>query len=226
VPESVLVNPAGTTVQVNLDGVVDDQGQRVWDFSVDDGSDQIAQITAQPLAGKWYASAFPSGQFVSANDLGGTLEAVYRKTDDTLFLLGLASSQEHPSDGQTLYVYDAPVALYHFPLAVGGSWTSVGEIHGGTFHGLPYAGTDTYAVSVVAAGVLDLPDLDFSQALQVQTTVTVHPSAGLDVVTQQRAWLFECYGEVARATSATGESNPDFTTAAEFRRFTLQRSTP
>jgi hypothetical protein len=49
---------------------------------------------------------------------------------------------------------------------------------------------------------------------------------GPSVITQQSSWLFECFGEVARATSAVGETNPDFTTAAEVRRLSLQRSTP
>jgi hypothetical protein len=33
--------------------------------------------------------------------------------------------------------------------------------------------------------------------------------------------LFECFGEVMRATSKTGEKNEDFTVASEIRRFGL-----
>ena len=34
-------------------------------------------------------------------------------------------------------------------------------------------------------------------------------------------FMFECFGEVARAESQTDEPNPDFTTAAYLRRFAL-----
>ena len=38
-------------------------------------------------------------------------------------------------------------------------------------------------------------------------------------MTYQISFLFECFGEVARATSQPNETNQDFTTAAEVRRF-------
>jgi hypothetical protein len=85
--------------------------------------------------------------------------------------------------------------------------------------GLPYAGKDTYEITVDAAGSLDLPDITFSQALRVRTKVTVEPAAGMAVVTRQASYVFECFGEVARVTSNNGEMNADFTTAAEVRRF-------
>jgi hypothetical protein len=42
-------------------------------------------------------------------------------------------------------------------------------------------------------------------------------------VTRQDSYLFECFGEVARATSQPNETSDDFTTAAEVRRFTPQQ---
>jgi hypothetical protein len=35
--------------------------------------------------------------------------------------------------------------------------------------------------------------------------------------------MFECFGEIARATSQPNETNDDFTTAAELRRFGPQQ---
>ena len=36
------------------------------------------------------------------------------------------------------------------------------------------------------------------------------------------SFLFECFGEVARATSHPGEQRPDFSNAASLRRLTLE----
>jgi len=226
ISESLLVSPAGQTRNVDLTGNVDGAGKRTWDFSVDDGSDQLATIQAMSLDGKWYASSFPNGQWAAPLDVADTLEGVYTHSDTEVDLLGIASTQPNPSNGQTLYVYDAPVEIYRFPLTPGASWTSVGQVHNGTFDGLPYASTDTYNISVDSAGTLILPDVTFTQAMRVKTTVTVVPIVGQTVTTQQSSWLFECFGEVARATSQLDETNPDFTTAAEVRRLSLQRSTP
>jgi hypothetical protein len=41
------------------------------------------------------------------------------------------------------------------------------------------------------------------------------------IVRRQVGWVFECFGEVARATAADNEPNDDFTTTAELRRLGL-----
>ena len=108
--------------------------------------------------------------------------------------------------------------MYRFPLTSGVNWVSVGRARNSTLLGLPYAGKDTYEVSVDAVGELRLPDLIFEQAHQVFTKVTVEPSVGAPVVTRQVSFFAECFGEVARATSAVGETEKFFTTASEVRR--------
>jgi len=48
------------------------------------------------------------------------------------------------------------------------------------------------------------------------------PSTGTPVATRRiTLFMFECFGEIARAESQPGEPNPDFTTAAFLRRFAL-----
>jgi hypothetical protein len=88
--------------------------------------------------------------------------------------------------------------------------------------GLPYAGTDTYAVADVAVGQVLLHDYTFTQVHRIRTTATVTPSVGTAAVTREDQFLFECFGEVVRATSKVGETNDDFTTAAEVRRLGSQ----
>lgn len=221
VPVRFLVSPDGATRPVDLQGRPRGD-QFVWDWSAELPTDQVATIEASALDGKWYADRFPDGQFVAAFDLGGSTEAVYSLTDNALRLHGIASAQENPAAGQTLLIYDTPVELYRFPIEPGRDWVSVGEVDHGTLRGLPYAGRDIYEVNVDAMGELELPSFNFSQVHKVQTKVTVEPAAGQAVTTRQTSFLFECFGEVARATSQEGESDPDFSTAAEVRRLGFQ----
>ena len=67
-----------------------------------------------------------------------------------MYLLGIASTKEAPSEGKTLVVYEAPVAFYRFPITPGSSWISTGQVTGGVLRGLPYAGNDTYDLADVA----------------------------------------------------------------------------
>lgn len=213
------VSPAGRSRPVDLVGTVDSSGQRVWDWGASYAGNQVATIEASTLQGKWYASSFPNGQFVTPFDAGDTLEAVYSQDDSGLYIQGLASTEESPPQGKTLWVYDSPVTLYELPLKPGTTWTKMGVIRNGVVQGLPYAATDVYQGSDVDTGQLILPDFTFTQAHRLEFVVTTTLSAGGNpVVTRQDSFLFECAGEVGRATSAQGETSNDFTTAAEVRR--------
>ncbi|HEY3355567.1 MAG TPA: hypothetical protein VGQ83_20115 [Polyangia bacterium] len=221
VPANYLVSPAGEERPVDLAGTVDAAGHRLWDWSAYAESDRRLTLTASVVTDKWYAASFPTGQFTTALDAAQTLQAVYRQDAEQMLLLGIASTEPAPPEGKTLIVYDPPVVLYRFPLAVGASWVSVGNVANATIRGLPYAARDTYEVSIDAAGRMELPDLGFAQALRVRTKVTTAPAAGQSVTRWQVSFLFECFGEIARATSRDNEQNADFTTAAEVRRFGL-----
>lgn len=219
---SYLVSPAGTERSVDLAGFVDDGGRRIWDWSTDLADDRLFQTSASKIEGKWYASSFPIDAYVTPFDAAHANEGIYRSDSEALWLLGVASTEESPANGKTLLVYGQPVALFRFPIQPGAQWTSVGMVQNGVFRGLPFASRDTYEVRVDAAGSMLLPDLSFTQAHRVRTTVTVEPSAGVNTVQRQVSFLFECFGEVARATSRANEPNDDFTTAAEIRRIGLE----
>ena len=218
VPVHYLVNPAGTSRGVELVGSIDGQSRRVWDFATDYADDRVATLSAQHLTGKWYANSFPTGQFVSTLDLGGLTEGVYENRGGDLLLLGYASPTAAPSTGKTLVVYSQPIAVFRYPLEPGKEWVSISDVRNAFVRGLPYAGRDTYQVRVEAAGQLDLPDLSFTQAMRVRTHVTIEPSVGQSIQRRQSGWVFECFGEVARATAADNEVNDDFTQAVEVRR--------
>lgn len=225
VPENFLASPAGQSEPVDLAPQVNAAGQNVWDYSAMNPTDQLAQIEASSLASKWYASSFPNGTWTAPVDLADTEEVVYSEDSQTIWLYGFASSQENPSTGQTLLVYDNPIPAYQLPLAVGNTWTATSSTGvGGMFDGLPWAQTDTYTFAVDNSGVLELPELTFTQVLRVRSVVSVQAAIGstTPIVTRQTSLLFQCFGEVYRATSQPGETNDDFTTAAEIRRFSLE----
>ena len=220
--------PADATTgrAVDLVGSVDDSGRRIWDWSAADPSDRNADLEAEPLAGKWYAPDFPGGDFVLAADAGDRLEAVYSHDDQGLILYGVASTDPNPPEGQTLLVYQEPIVFLPFPLTLGKAWTQTGIVRNGVLQGLsPWSQDDTYEVTVDASGELRLPDFTFTQVLRVYTKVTVKPKAGArqGYVQHQYSYLFECFGEVARATSplvydAAADPGKDFSVAHEVRR--------
>lgn len=219
VPESLVISPAGRVVDVV--GAVDAAGRRTWDLGADSADDTVAHIQASALTGKWFAASFPAGQYVAPVDAASTLLGVYSTDGATLFLHGLASAVQMPAEGKTLLVYTAPVAIQRYPLEVGKTWISAGTVQNGTIRGLPYAGRDTYQITIDAAGRLELTDLTFTQALRVRTKLTVEPAVGASVTRRQVSWFFECFGEVARASSVDNEPLEDFTHVAELRRLGL-----
>lgn len=218
VPVRYLVNPAGSRRSVDLAGVVDGAGKRVWQFGTDYADDQVATVTAGSLDGKWYRASFPSGQFVAPLDLGGSIEGVYSNDGSSLSLLGYASVRDAPLGDKTLVVYTTPIAVVRFPLEPGQQWVSASTVRDATVRGLPFNGRDSYQIKVDGAGTLELPDVSFTQALRVRTTLTIEAAVGVPVTRRQTGFFFECFGEVARAVAPDNETNDDFTQSAELRR--------
>jgi hypothetical protein len=193
---------------------------RHWDWSDERLEDRAVDVTAAALDDQWYAPMFPGGRFVAAGT--GGLDGVYARDDAAVYLLGLASPTADPPASRTLLVYDAPVAVLRFPLALGDTWTETATITGGTLAGLPYNGTDTYRFAADDAGELHLPYVRFTGALRIRTLVTSTPAVGGSSTTRRQvSFWFECFGEIGRATSRANEAAEDFTTAEELRRFAL-----
>ncbi len=221
VEANYIVSPAGETRLVDLAGEPAGDG-RQWDWSHINPDDRSRTVTARSIAEKWYADAFPEGEFWLPLDLGGRTEAVYRMTEEAMLLLGTASSEESPENGKTLLVYEQPVEVYRFPLEPGEEWVSVGRVDDGTLRGAPYAGQDTYRIEVRGTGEMRLPNFTFEQVHRVDTEVTLAPAAGDSVAYRQVSFMAECFGEVARARSADGVTAPDFEEAVEVRRLGLR----
>ena len=217
VPVRYVISPVGVSRSVDLVGKDEGEGT-VWDFAIDFADDQALTVTPRGLEGSWFAASFPADAFVTPFDRDGRVLSIGQARADGIVLLGLASAEADPQEGRTLLVYDQPVTVLALPAAVGQSYVSVGNVTGGTAFGLPYAGRDTYEVSVDAIGELDLPQLTFEQVLRVKTKVTVEPAVGAAVVRRQVSFYAEFFGEVLRAQSQDGEPEELFTTATELLR--------
>ena len=189
----------------------------VVDLSVERSSDTIVALGPVAVGAQWYAPSFTQGQFVV--DGGGGLDGIYHQDAQALWLDGTASQTTSP---KTLVRYPQPIAVVRFPVVDGAAYTTTASIPDGVISGLPFIGTDKVDIDVTAADRIDVPYVEFSPAMRVRTLVTRTPSTGTPVVTKRTTiFLFECFGEVARAESQTDEPAADFTTAAYLRRFAL-----
>lgn len=185
-----------------------------WKFADERADDMVIALGPTALHDQWYAASFPAGQFTV--DAGGGLDGIYHQDDQALWLDGIASQAPTP---ETLVVYAPPLATLRFPVTAGDAFTSTAVI-AATINGLPFNGSDELAVDVRAAGRLDVPYVQFSPVLEVQTLATRRAGA-IALSRRTTIYLFECFGEVARAESKPDEPSADFTSAAYLRRFAL-----
>jgi len=209
-----LTNPVGTTVSVNPDGQMTPDG-RQWDLTSTQGD--AVGLTLEPVQGKWFAASFPGATYTTVSDLASGTLGVFKVTDGALQILGFASTEPN----KTLLVYNAPVDSVRVPIQQGDAYVTGATVVNGTLNGMPWAETDTYQVSVDAVGTAVLPFLSFANTLRVHVELTQSLAGGVSVRRIQHLFFHECYGEVGRMVSNPGETNPSFTTAAEFRRLTL-----
>ena len=212
---ATLAYYAGANRTVDLAGA-----NGLYDLSTERPDDMIVHVGPVALDAQWYAADFPSGQFVV--DAGGGLDGIYHQDAQALWLDGTASHDEMPAAGKTLVRYTDPIAVLRFPLHDGQAWSETGQIAAGTVAGLPFIGTDQVDVDVTAGQRLDVPYVEFSPIFRVRTHVVRAPTGGTPAIGKRTTiFMFECFGEVARAESNQDEPDADFTSAALLRRFAL-----
>jgi hypothetical protein len=205
------MNPAATTVDVNLVPGTGSEGEPLWNFS--EPLSERVTLTYMDAAGQWFTPEFPGATYALPASPGSSLLGIYRITDDRIALLGSASLEE----GLTLLVYDNEVPILRFPLAEGDGWIMTARIEDGLFEGNPFASEDTYDVEVAALGTVDLGFLTMRNSLQVTITTRQRFPGGETRISIQHVWLHECYGEIVRVRSLDGETDPLFDRASEVR---------
>lgn len=212
-----------SNVAVDLAGVTSGTETR-WNFKGPFASDSTRVVDVQAPAGKWWAGAYPNASYVLTLGASSDLLGVFTLGATELTLAGVVS----PSEGttKTQLAYDPAPAFLRFPLRVGDSWTTTSTVTG-TAQGIaigPLTGTqytEAYATTVDAAGTVEVPFGTF-KVVRVLTSLTRRNQAGLPIATlpdrKTVAFVAECFGTVASATSAGGETRALFTTAAELQR--------
>ena len=151
-----VANQAGDSVSVQPHGE-DVDGTTVWDFSQAPGVLSVDLDLLDPSE-QWFASHFPDASyatplFVHDLDLLGVISA----EEEGFVLQGLVSREEAPELGQTLVVYEDPIATYTFPLELGTTWLSTTSFRDALIYGVPNAGEEHYLFEVDAVGTLLLP---------------------------------------------------------------------
>lgn len=212
VAEDVEVDTAGTT----------QGGTRTWDFTGDYPGDSAEIIELQSVEGKWFASDYPEADY--AMKLAGDSEelGVFRTTDTELQLLGVVS----PEDGATTtnISYDPPVTVLQFPLEKGETWQTETEATGTheTWSPVtPISYDETYTNEVDAEGTVRTPYGTLEDVLRVRTKLERSGSVSTVPFGTIRTFSFvdECFGTIVTIRSNQGESEKEFSEAAELRRF-------
>ncbi len=214
-----IANAADSTVEVQPAGEQVD-GVTTWDFT-DTPDDLAVELDLVDPDGRWFADHFPTASYAAplfAQELD--ILAVFAVHDDRLEMLGLASREESPAEGQTLLVYEEPVKVYRFPLELGSTWTATSSFRDATLYGVTNAGDEEYGFEVDAIGTLQLPGFTMENTLRLRVDVsqTFAVTSGENpVLSVRHLYLRECFGELARITSVAGETDPDFEIASELR---------
>lgn len=198
---------AGTTADV-IDETLDPDG--TWWGA----EPAFADATFGAVLGEFNLSYF------SWNICAQTQIGVYQVSDDALLLLGIVSEKE--SDGTEL-VYDPPLPILKFPLALGDSWTVDSTATGplcGSF--ADYSIDWTATTTVDAAGTVQTPYGDFADTLRVNTVLERHLGIGvLPTSVRSHTFVAECFTSVAVVTSAEGaddETDGEIRDAAQVKR--------
>lgn len=211
-------------VAVDVDGV-DEDGVTVWDLSTPDPETQAqGRLTVEPMLGQWFEGLFPASSIAAPLVPGNSQLGPLVITEDSWELLGAASKDEAPAEGQTRVVYDEPTVLYPFPLQLGATASSSSRASNALLLGIPTAFVDDTEVEVTQQGTLILPDLILENTLRVTVRFARTLLAG-DVQQVSHHFVHECLGEVARFTSEAvpldEELDENFATAQEVWRLSL-----
>jgi hypothetical protein len=215
----------GTDISVDVDGVVDDSGEVVWDLSLPAPASQpIASLSAESMEGQWFAPLFPGATVAAPLAPGNAQLGPLLVDDDGWYLLGAASQAQDPAEGVTRIVYDEPVVVYPLPLSLGTRASSTSRATDALLFGVPTSFIDDTTVDVVRRGRLILPDLVLDNTLQVTVRLRRTLVAG-DVQQVSHHFVHECLGEVARFSSPavplSERLDDDFNVAAEVWRLSL-----
>lgn len=222
----VATNP--TEVNSTAGIAIDGGNRRLWDYAGTFGSDQSVLVETLPLAGKWYGPKFVGATYATRLTQASDLLGVFEVSGGGITLRGVVSPQD--GDKRTELSYGPAPAVLAFPLQVGAKWKTTSSLTGvapaqagGTAYSVDGNATETYEAEADFGGQLKTPFGTF-EVIRVKT-VLVRKLSWLgwpvsNTTVRSYAWVTECFGTVASATSTENE------TADEFRPAELRRLAP
>lgn len=195
-------------------GTSNGDGTRSWNLDLALANDADKAIALTAPTGQWWEASFPAASYAVRLAEGSDLLGVFQITDTELALLGVVSPD--PGTFRTELEYDPPAKILALPLAPAASWSSTSTVSG-TAQGAITAYTESYSSTVDVTGTMTTPYGDFPVirvATDLDRTSFGTPIAG----TRSFAWIAECFGSVANATSQSFETAQEFDDPAEVRR--------
>lgn len=190
-----------------------DNGQTVWDWSVALSGDENISVVATEIGDYWFADDFSNSSYVAILSYSNELYGIFTRTEDALYLDGVASFEEGWSS--TLLTYDPPAKLIQWPFEVGSTWTTQSTVSG-TLNGVWSYHTETQSMNVDKNGQLSTA-LGTFPVLRLHT-YTERQVGILTYTSHSMAFAAECYGIVTTAASTLDEPEKEFTQALELLR--------
>ncbi len=203
----IATNPTWNTA-----GSAAANNERDWDLSGALSGDTSTPVSLASPSGAWWASDFGSATYATVLSSSSTLLGVFHVDTTGVTLLGVVS----PSGGagSTELTYSPPARILAVPFMAGSTWTSTSTV---SADGVP-SYTEEYDSTVDEVGTMKTPYGSFP-VLRVATNLIRADIAD----SRTFAWVAECFGSVAQATSqAYPDTVPtgDFSNPAEVWRIT------
>jgi hypothetical protein len=197
-------------------GTAGSGGTRTWNLAGALANDADAPVTLTAPTGTWWAgdTGFATATYWTPLQAGSDLIGVFHVDSTGVTLLGVVSpTGSYP---YTEITYDPPARILAVPFGAAATWTSSSTVSG-YVSGAVVNYTEKYVSNVDQTGTMTTPYGDFP-VLRVGTVLTQLQLTTPYRTVRSYAWVAECFGSVATATSQDNETNAEFSDDAEVRR--------
>ena len=197
-------------------GAAGSGASRVWTLAGALSNDADQPVSLAAPAGAWWAgdSGFATASYWVQLAASSNLIGVFHVDASGVTLLGIVSPTG--SFPYTEITYAPPARILAVPFGATDTWTSSSTVSG-YVSGSIVNYTEKYVSNVDQTGTMTTPYGDFP-VLRVGTVLTQLQSGVAYRTVRSYAWIAECFGSVATATSQDNESNTEFSDDAEVRR--------
>lgn len=205
-----------TSATWNTAGAAGSGSTRTWNLAGALANDADTPVALAAPTGAWWAgdSGFATATYWTQLQAGNDLIGVFHVDSTGVTLLGVVSpTGSYP---YTEITYAPPARILAVPFGAAATWTSSSTVSG-YVSGAAVNYTEKYVSNVDQTGTMTTPYGDFP-VLRVGTVLTQLQLGTAYRTVRSYAWIAECFGSVATATSQDNETNAEFSDDAEVRR--------